>query len=148
MLERLFFVATLAGAAILIYRVYVQRHVQRATAALSDSVLTADCMGVPVIVYFSTPQCMPCKTQQEPAIRQIEMEMGACVQVIRIDATEQPDAAERWGVFSSPTTFILDTNGQAREVNYGVADASKLRRQLEAARLPLVNHTLGDAEVA
>jgi hypothetical protein len=51
-------------------------------------------------------------------------------------------------VFSSPTTFILDTNGQAREVNYGVADASKLRRQLEAARLPLVNHTLGDAEVA
>lgn len=149
MIERLLLVAALTGVAVLVYRFYTLRHVRRVTAAAQrDSLLTADCDGVPVIVYFSTPQCMPCKTQQEPALRQIEAEMGPKVQVIRIDATSQPEAAERWGVFSSPTTFILDTTGQAREVNYGVADAPKLRRQLEAACQPLMNRTLRDAEVA
>jgi hypothetical protein len=37
-------------------------------------------------------------------------------------------------VFSAPTTFIIDTRRQLRDVNYGVADADKLKRQVEAAR--------------
>ena len=133
MLERLLIVAALAGAGILIYRLYSQRHVRRVAAAPRDALLTGLRDGVPTIVYFTTPQCMPCKTQQTPALQALQTELGEGLQVVRIDATEQPEAAERWGVFSVPTTFILDLHGQAREVNYGVADAAKLRRQLQAA---------------
>ena len=88
-------------------------------------------LGKPTIVYFTTPFCMPCKTQQQPALTQLRSELDH-VQVVQIDATEQPDVADRWGVFSAPTTFILDTLGQPREVNHGVADVHKLRRQIEA----------------
>jgi thioredoxin-like negative regulator of GroEL len=133
MLERLLLVVALVGAGILIYRLYTQRHLQRVAAAPKDALLDGLREGVPTIVYFTTPHCMPCKTQQMPALQTLQAEMGESLQVVRVDATEQPEAAERWGVFSVPTTFILDPNGQARDVNYGFADAAKLRRQLQTA---------------
>lgn len=148
MLERLLIVAALAVLAVVIYRLYSRRHKARVSTSAERDALLAGCDGVPVIVYFSSPHCMPCKTQQEPALRQIETEMGERVKIIRIDATAQPEDAERWGVFSSPTTFVLDVLGQAREVNYGVADAAKLRRQLEMLCTPTLNRTVRDAEVA
>jgi thioredoxin-like negative regulator of GroEL len=149
MLERLLLVTALAAAAVVLYRVYAGRHIRRASVAAHTGALVGeDCAGVPTIVYFSTPQCMPCKTQQDPALRQIEAELGTRVQVVRIDATAQPDEAERWGVFSSPTTFVLDPQGQAREVNYGVADAAKLRRQLEAVCPTILDRTVRDIDVA
>ena len=149
MLERLFIVVALAGVAVFVYRLAVRRHVRRVTASNGrDALLDTLRDGVPAIVYFTTPQCMPCKTQQLPALRMIETELGDCVQVVRVDATEQPETAERWGVFSVPTTFIIDAEGQARDVNYGVADANKLRRQLFAASQPPLNRTVSDAEVA
>ena len=133
MLERLLLVAVLAAAGLIIYRLYTRRHVQRVASAPRDLLLDGLREGVPTIVYFTTPQCMPCKTQQLPALQTLQTELGERLQVVRVDATEQPEAAERWGVFSVPTTFVLDRQGQAREVNYGVADAAKLRRQLQAA---------------
>ncbi len=133
MLERLLLVAVLAAAGLIIYRLYTRRHVQRVASAPRDLLLHGLREGVPTIVYFTTPQCMPCKTQQLPALQTLQTELGERLQVVRVDATEQPEAAERWGVFSVPTTFVLDRQGQAREVNYGVADAAKLRRQLQAA---------------
>jgi len=133
MIERLLLVVALVGIGILIYRLVTLRHVRRVAEAPRDALLAGLRDGVPTIVYFTTPQCMPCKTQQMPALQTLQTELGDGLQVVRVDATEQPDAAERWGVFSVPTTFILDLHGQAREVNYGVADAAKLRRQLQAA---------------
>jgi hypothetical protein len=69
--------------------------------------------------------------QQRPAIQRLLSEMGDGVQVIEVDALEQPEAADRWGVLSIPTTFILDRQGQPREINYGVARAEKLKHQLQ-----------------
>lgn len=101
----------------------------RAPTASLESVASP---GKPVLVYFTTPTCAPCKTVQRPAIGQIQAALGEALQVIEIDATEQPDMAQRWGVMSVPTTFVIDSRGQARFVNHGVARADKLFKQLQA----------------
>ena len=85
----------------------------------------------PVIVYFTTPDCAPCKTVQRPALNQLSNMLGEKIQVIEIDATERPDIARQWGVMSVPTTFLLDAQGKARYVNNGVARVEKLMGQLQ-----------------
>lgn len=85
----------------------------------------------PVLVYFTTPDCAPCKTIQRPAINQVSHLLGEEVEVVEIDATERPDLAKAWGVMSVPTTFVLDTRGEARYVNNGVARAEKLLEQIQ-----------------
>lgn len=86
----------------------------------------------PVIVYFTTPDCVPCKTIQRPALDHIRNLLGEKLQVIEIDAFERPDLAKTWGVMSVPTTFLLDARGEARYVNNGVARAEKLMEQIQA----------------
>ncbi len=85
----------------------------------------------PVIVYFTTPSCVPCKTVQRPAIDKVSRMLGEELKVVEIDATERPDLANRWGVMSVPTTFLLDARGQARYVNNGVTRAEKLIQQIQ-----------------
>ena len=86
----------------------------------------------PVIVYFTTPDCVPCKTVQRPALDQVRSLLGEKLQVIEIDASERPDLAQRWGVMSVPTTFLLDARGEARYVNNGVARVEKLMEQVQS----------------
>jgi thioredoxin 1 len=85
----------------------------------------------PVLVYFTTPDCVPCKTVQRPAIDRVSNLLGEKLEVIEINAYEQPDLAKTWGVMSVPTTFVLDARGEARYVNNGVARAEKLLEQLQ-----------------
>lgn len=84
-----------------------------------------------VIVYFTTPDCVPCKTIQRPALNQLSSLMGDKLEVIEIDATQRPDLAKQWGVMSVPTTFLLNARGEARYVNNGVARVEKLMEQLQ-----------------
>lgn len=90
--------------------------------------------GAPAIVYFTTPFCDPCRTQQMPALARLQNELGEAIQIVQVDAVEQPEDADRWGVFSAPTTFVLDGAHRPRHVNRGVASADMLKRQLEAVR--------------
>ncbi len=86
--------------------------------------------GAPVLLYFTTPTCAPCKTVQRPAIQRLSETLGDRLQVVEIDATVQPEVASQWGVLSVPTTFVIDARGQARFVNHGVASAEKLLKQI------------------
>lgn len=85
----------------------------------------------PVLIYFTTPTCAPCKTVQRPAIEKIAKLFGEKLHVVEIDATERPDLAKTWGVMSVPTTFLLDSRGEARYVNNGVTRAEKLMEQIQ-----------------
>lgn len=85
----------------------------------------------PVIVYFTTPDCAPCKTVQRPALSRVMQLLGDGLEVVEIDATQRPDLAKQWGVMSVPTTFLLDARGEARYVNNGVTRAEKLMEQIE-----------------
>lgn len=86
----------------------------------------------PVLVYFTTPDCAPCKTVQRPAIERVLNLLGETLEVVEINAYEQPDLAKTWGVLSVPTTFVIDERGEARYVNNGVARAEKLLEQIQA----------------
>ena len=85
-----------------------------------------------MIVYFTTPDCAPCKTVQRPALSKLLTLTGDGVQLIEIDATQRPDLAKQWGVMSVPTTFVLDARGEARYVNNGVTRVEKLMEQFQS----------------
>jgi len=117
------------GLGVFIFWLINQRLLVRAQSNVST--LIKQLPKKPVIVYFTTPDCAPCKTIQRPALNQLSSLMGDKLQVIEIDATERPDLASQWGVFSVPTTFLLDARGEARYVNNGVARVEKLMEQLQ-----------------
>ena len=114
---------------VLVYWLINQRLLVRASNNVST--LFKDLPNKLVLVYFTTPDCVPCKTVQRPAIDRVLNLLGEKLQVIEIDATERPDLAKVWGVMSVPTTFILDARGEARYVNNGVARAEKLLEQIQ-----------------
>jgi thiol-disulfide isomerase/thioredoxin len=86
--------------------------------------------GIPGILYFTTPECMPCKTFQRPELEKLNGYMGKALQIIEVDATLRPDLASFWGVLSVPTMFIIDSKGRPRRVNIGATSADKLYLQI------------------
>lgn len=87
----------------------------------------------PAILYFTTPDCLPCRSTQRPAISRLLEISGEQVQLIEVDASAQAKLADSWGVLSVPTTFVIDSAGRPRQVNHGVTSTEKLLRQLEQA---------------
>jgi peroxiredoxin len=68
---------------------------------------------------------------QRPAIQKLSTYLGDKLQVLEIDASRQPEVANRWGVLSVPTTFVIDTKGKVRHINHGVAKADQLLMQIQ-----------------
>lgn len=101
-------------------------------SAASSAQSPAPSNGHPSIVYFTTPDCLPCKTVQRPAILRLQQDLGEQFDLVEIDAYERPDLARQWGVLSVPTTFILDRQGKPLHVNHGVTRAEKLRSQIQS----------------
>ncbi|MGQ9907200.1 MAG: thioredoxin family protein [Candidatus Flexifilum sp.] len=130
--ERLLIALFLLTAGVVLYCWYRQCQIRRAAANPRDPLLTALTPGIPAIIYFTTPTCAPCRLQQRPAIEQVRGRLGDAIQVMEIDASVDAHHAERWGVFTAPTTFILDRSLTPRAVNHGVADVSKLLQQIHA----------------
>lgn len=85
--------------------------------------------GTPVLLYFTTPTCAPCKTIQRPAIHRLTEQVGGRLQVVEVDASARPEVADHWGVLSVPTTFWIDSQGRPRRVNNGVTTLDKLLKQ-------------------
>lgn len=132
MLERALIALLLVVGTVMVYRLVIawQRQQVNRIKAANDEARRQIKAGRPAIVYFTTPGCVPCRTQQQPALVQIAEDLGHDVQIIQVDATEHPESADRWGVLSAPTTFVIDATGKTRSVNHGVATADRLRQQL------------------
>jgi len=81
----------------------------------------------PHILYFTTEQCSTCRLMQEPALDKVD------APIRRVDAIAERDLAERFAIFTVPSTVVIGSDGVAANVNYGFAGTDKLRRQLAAA---------------
>jgi thioredoxin-like negative regulator of GroEL len=83
----------------------------------------------PYILYFTGDSCTVCRTHQEPALAKL-----GDVRVDKVDAVAERTLADRFHVYTLPTTVVMAPDGRAVHVNYGYAPAPKLERQLAEAR--------------
>jgi thiol-disulfide isomerase/thioredoxin len=131
-LDRLLLALAIILAGVLLYRLVINLSLRRARLVQAHSRLPgldATRPGLPVLLYFTTPTCAPCKTVQRPAIQRLQENLGGGLEVVEVDAASQPEIASQWGVLSVPTTFLIDAQGKPRYVNHGVAPLEKLQRQ-------------------
>jgi thioredoxin 1 len=127
---RLLIAFALIVIGVAVYAIYTQFIVHRAQTKHLGLEQTRH--GLPTILYFTTPSCVPCRTVQAPAIERLTSLYKDTLQVVKIDAEAQPDVADHWGVLSVPTTFVIDPAGKPRFVNNGVTRTEKLQEQLIA----------------
>ena len=147
MLGRFFLVVVISIAILIIYRLSIRLSLQR-RAQLGLN-LEQYQLGYPTILYFTTPNCLPCKTVQRPALDKISSIYGDVIQIIEINALTQPELADNWGVLSVPTTFIIDTKGRPRRVNHGATKVDKLISQLtEISAIESTSTNLGHESTA
>jgi thioredoxin-like negative regulator of GroEL len=83
----------------------------------------------PYILYFTGESCTVCRTHQEPALSKL-----GDVRIEKVDAVTERTLADRFHVYTLPTTVVMAADGKALHVNYGYAPAPKLERQLAEAR--------------
>ena len=83
----------------------------------------------PYILYFTGENCSVCRTHQEPALAKL-----AGVRIDKVDAIAERELADRFHVYTLPTTVVMSGEGRSLNVNYGYAPATKLERQLAEAR--------------
>jgi len=83
----------------------------------------------PYILYFTGESCTVCRTHQEPALARL-----GDVRIEKVDAVADRGLADRFHVYTLPTTVVMAPDGHALHVNYGYAPAPKLQRQLAEAR--------------
>jgi thiol-disulfide isomerase/thioredoxin len=111
-----------------------------------DPLLSGLQTGIPTVIYFTMPDCHPCRTQQTPALSALADELGhSRLQIIQVDATLDPLASERWEVFSVPTTFILDSQFRPQRVNRGVTTTQTLKQQIAELYPNHANSAVGAA---
>jgi thioredoxin-like negative regulator of GroEL len=100
------------------------RHARALAAGASAAPASA-----PYIIYFTGENCAMCRTHQEPALAKL-----GSVRVDKVDAVAERELADRFHVYTLPTTVVMSPDGRALHVNYGYAPAPKLERQLAEAR--------------
>jgi hypothetical protein len=90
---------------------------------------TAEAASEPYVLYFTGEGCTVCRTHQEPALAKL-----GSVRVDKVDAIAERELADRFHVYTLPTTVVMSPEGRALHVNYGYATAPKLEHQLAEAR--------------
>lgn len=84
------------------------------------------------LLNFSSPQCGTCQRVQKPLVDKVSAQFPDQVAVVEVDALAQADLARAYHVLTVPSTVIL-TGNRVQDVNYGLASAETLDRQLRAA---------------
>ena len=80
----------------------------------------------PVLVDFYTDWCGPCK-MMNPILKDLKKNMGDAINIIKVDAEKNADAAIKYNVRGVPT-LILFKDGQILWQQSGVVQAKQLEQ--------------------
>ena len=127
MLIRVIVALVVIGLGLLAYQGVLA--VQRRRASKSSQRATTS--GRTELLVFTSPTCGPCKLQQLPIIDRLMPDWTSKIELRVIDVTEQPERAAEFGVWSLPTTIVIDAARRVVAINQGVANERRLRQQLE-----------------
>ena len=84
----------------------------------------------PLVLAFSTPDCVPCKTIQKPALEELQRRYQDRVNIREVDALAQPELAGRFGILTVPSTVVVGARGDVLAINHGAADWEKIAQFL------------------
>jgi thioredoxin 1 len=84
---------------------------------------------IPLLLYFRSDNCGPCVTQAR-FLDQLTEKWPGDLKIEKIDTDSEPETARHYGVFTLPTTILVDKLGKVREVNCGLTNCNKLAQQL------------------
>ena len=127
MADRILITLIVVAAGVAAYLLLQRWQQGKATAAMSAGNRAT---GRPTVLYFRSDHCAPCAAQGR-FLDQLSQQMGEAVAVQKIDADADAETAAKFGVFTVPTTLVVDGRGQVRHANYGLADLGKLTSQLQ-----------------
>jgi thioredoxin 1 len=126
MFERILLAAVIVALGVLAYRGILLRQRRRAARQSHERAAT----GRSGLLVFTSPTCAPCKLQQLPIVDRLLIDWRDKIELEIIDVTQQPEVAAQYGVWSLPTTIVLDAQRNVVAINQGVAPEYKLRAQL------------------
>lgn len=87
----------------------------------------------PALYVFTSPTCGVCKLQQLPIIARLQQQVGDRIDIHIVDVMAQPEAAQRFGIWSVPTTVIVDRPGQAPTIHPHLMSLPELMDRLQHA---------------
>ena len=86
--------------------------------------------NAPTLLYFGSASCAACPIQWR-YLEQLQGMWNGRLTIESIDAEQEPGKAAQYRIFTLPTTVLVDTLGVVREINYGLTQPQKLKKQLE-----------------
>ncbi|MDQ7844122.1 MAG: thioredoxin family protein [Armatimonadota bacterium] len=137
MADRLLVLMLVAAGAAIVWLILRWRSARYRRTGAAD--LVPPGRARPLVLAFSTPDCVPCRTQQKPALHELLRRYPGRVEVRAVDAADQPDLADRFGIMTVPSTVVIDPRGRIVAINHGMTRWEKLAAQLNlnGARAPV-----------
>ena len=122
MLERIVFALILVAIGLTGYWLFKYQHMRRLNIDLAPD--------RPTLLYFRNDNCSPCMTQAH-YLEILEKQFQDRFALQKIDTALEPEKAAKYGVFTLPTTLVIDQQGDVKFINYGLTNTFRLSQQLE-----------------
>lgn len=103
------------------------------TKAVTDATFKDDVLGAgkPVLVDFWAEWCAPCR-KVSPLLEEIGAEMSDRIEIVKMNADENPETVRTYRVMSLPTLTIFKDGEQVKSV-VGAKPKGELVRLIESA---------------
>ncbi|MCA9919084.1 MAG: thioredoxin family protein [Anaerolineales bacterium] len=127
MFERLLITTLLIMLGTSAYATFKRRHVR--VLGDMETAVSTDSPATSTILYFASDSCAACPSQAR-YLEQLLAERPDGLVIQKIDTEVEPETAVKYGVFTLPTTILIDQQGDVREINYGLTHTHKLNQQV------------------
>ncbi len=123
MVERVVIVILLILVGAAFYWAFKYQHMRRLKINLAED--------RPTLLYFQSDHCSPCMAQAH-YLELLERQYPDSFAMRKIDTEQEPEKAAKYGIFTLPTTLVIDRQGEIKFINYGLTNSFRLSQQLES----------------